>query len=670
MFDRIKRQVPLLGYVEASVKLRRQGGGRYAGLCPFHADKDSPSFIVYSKEDRFHCFGCGAHGDVFDFVALRENLSPAGALEKIAQEQGIAIERSDEWRERSLSFRRNDEATQRYRQALERTPDLLDYLRNRGVSDETIQTFELGADAERRAVVIPICDAYGNKIATARRHLDPDPSKGRPKYKNSENSEIYDKSRTFYNLHRARRESDGAILVVEGYMDVFSAHQNGYPFTVAKCGSRLTTEQADLLKGIRNLRKVVLVPDTDAAGQDACESDAKLVKGALPGVAVVVATTPGKDLGDLILDRDGVRTVVESAIPWERWLVRRILATLDRAQQEGAVEEILKDTASAIIRDDIAQDLAEAWSKPLEVVREFCRSSKAGEAFDSSIFRTVQDGLMGLQTRTEGMPIGFPRIDRRIDGIGVGEVMGILARSQVGKTAFMLNVIHNLAAYGPGIVFSFEQSIEPVTARLVQIHYGVTREAAKDRWVFGDPCDALIRHLEGVPIIEQAMTLEEMDRAIAYANTHLLPRPAEWIAVDYLQYIRPSRSGGEQEEAARIAKGLKQLTKKHRTRSIVLIQTDREGGDGSVPVTFTMARGSGVIEESCDFLLGMWRPSLANTKALETRIRSGDDVDQLMVGILKNRNGGQGVVPLSFRLPTLRIWEPTLAAETHWREAV
>jgi len=74
-----------------------------------------------------------------------------------------------------------------------------------------------------------------------------------------------------------------------------------------------------------------------------------------------------------------------------------------------------------------------------------------------------------------------------------------------------------------------------------------------------------------------------------------------------------------------------------------------------------MARGSGVIEESCDFLLGLWRPSLADTRALEEAIRMGVDVDTLMVGILKNRNGGQGVVQLEMRLPTLQIWEPQAA---------
>lgn len=653
MFERIKRQVPLLGYVETEVKLKRQGRGAYVGLCPFHSE-DTPSFFVYTNEERFRCFGCGAHGDLFDYIALRDNLTPAGALEKAAQDAGIEIERSEEWQARAKVYRSFDRATQHYRAALAKQPDLFDYLRGRGLTDETIATFELGADAEKRAIVIPICDAYGNKIAAARRMLE-----GKPKYKNSAESDLYIKGQVLYNLHRARRESDGVLIVVEGYMDTWAAHQNGYPFTVAKCGSRLTPDQVEALKGIRNLRKVVLVPDGDETGQNACEADARLINGALPGVSVVVASTPGKDLGDLIHDRDGTRAVIEQAIPWERWVARRILATLDRGQQEAAVEELLRATVSPITRDDIAHDLADAWGKPLEVVREFCRSQQAGESFDPSIFRTIQDGLTGLQTRTEGMPIGFPRIDKRTDGIGVGEIMGILARSQVGKTAFMLNVVNNLASYGPGIVFSFEQSIEPVTARLIQIHYGETRDAAKDRWVFGDPCEALTKHLAHVPIIEQAMTISEMDRAIAYANTHLLPRPAEWIAIDYLQYIRPDRSGNEQEEAARIAKDLKQLAKKHRTRGIVLIQTDREGGDGSTPVTFTMARGSGVIEESCDFLIGLWRPSLADPRGLEEKLKMGIEWDELMAGILKNRNGGQGIVPLEMRPPTLQIREST-----------
>lgn len=663
MFDRIKRQVPLLGYVETEIKLRRQGRGAYVGLCPFHSE-DTPSFFVYTQEERFRCYGCGAHGDLFDYIALRDNLTPAAALEKAAQDAGIEIERSEEWQARARSYRRNDEASKRFQAALAEEPDLLDYLRDRGLTEETIAAFELGADVERQAIVIPICDAYGNKIAAARRMLE-----GKPKYKNSPESALYVKGSVLFNLHRARREADGVILVVEGYMDVFSAHQNGYPFTVAKCGSQLTPDQVEALKTVRNLRKVVLVPDTDQTGQSACEADAKLVQGAMPGVAVVVATTPGKDLGDLIRDRDGIREVIEQALPWERWLARRILATLDRAQQEAAIEDALRLTPSAIVRDDIAHDLAEAWGKPLEVVREFCRSSKAGETFDPAVFRTVWDGIIGLQTRTEGMPLGLPRIDKRTDGIGVGEVVGILARSQVGKTAFMLNLIHNLAEFGPGIVFSFEQAIEPITARLIQVHYGVTREAAKDRWVFGDTCDTLTERLAHVPIIEQAMTIAEMDRAIAYANTHLLPRPAEWIAVDYLQYIRPDARGPEQEVTARIARDLKQLTKKHRTRAIVLVQTDREGGDGSVPVTFSMARGSGVIEESCDFLFGMWRPSLADTKGLEERVKNGDDEDELMLGILKNRNGGQGVVSLKFKLPVLRIWEPTFGTDTTWRES-
>ena len=302
------------------VNLKRSGSS-LKGLCPLHGEK-TPSFYVTPAKGIFKCFGCGEGGDAISFVQKHDSLGYVEALRVIARKYNIAIEeeapseevRAEQQRAQALQLV-NDFARDFYRQQLTDSEEGqavgLAYFRHRGYTDETIRKFELGfaaprGDALKRAalaagyqrdflkalglltkdgardflrdrVVFPIHGATGKVVAFAGRILRKDTKA--PKYLNSPETELYDKSRTLYGLHLARgpiRRED-ACIIVEGYADVIALHQAGVEHVVATSGTSLTAGHIRLVK--RLTQRVVFLYDGDKAG----------VKAALRGLDLVLA---------------------------------------------------------------------------------------------------------------------------------------------------------------------------------------------------------------------------------------------------------------------------------------------------------------------------------------------------------------------------------------------
>lgn len=352
----VKEQADIVAVVGRAVSLQKNGN-RFKGLCPFHGEK-TPSFHVTPAMNSFYCFGCQASGSVVDFVMKNERLTFDEALRKLAGELGIDIEedrrtpeerdaREAEEKQKRALLAANEFAAMWFRDNLVkgRNATASAYLEKRGISPDIAERFRIGAaldgwdhflDAARRQgyspellsiaglvaprtggggfydrfrhrLIFPISDANGRVVAFGARLLD-DTAK-EAKYLNTTETPLFHKSHTVYGLHLAQKTitTTGAVLLMEGYVDVIMAHQYGFDNAVASLGTALTNDHGRLLK--RYATKAFFVYDGDAPGQKAMrEKGVTLLK---EGLDVRVVVLPPEHDPDTFLKEHGAEGMRE-----------------------------------------------------------------------------------------------------------------------------------------------------------------------------------------------------------------------------------------------------------------------------------------------------------------------------------------------------------------------
>ena len=304
LIEEVRSRNDIVDVIGGYVRLQKKGSS-YFGLCPFHNEKTG-SFSVTPSKQMFYCFGCGAGGNVFTFLMKYENYTFGEAMQTLADSVGIELPKQElseaqkrEADERSRLLEINKEAA-KYFYALLRNPRgarAYEYFKNRQLSDETMQKFGLGYsdqysddlyrylrkkgyddeilkksglvtidevrgghDKFWNRAMFPIMDVHNRVIGFGGRVM----GEGEPKYLNSPETRIFDKSRNLYGLNIARTSRRNQLLLCEGYMDVISLHQAGFDNAVASLGTALTSGHANLLK--RYTKEVYLTYDSDGAG--------------------------------------------------------------------------------------------------------------------------------------------------------------------------------------------------------------------------------------------------------------------------------------------------------------------------------------------------------------------------------------------------------------------
>ncbi|MGN0406409.1 MAG: DNA primase [Bariatricus sp.] len=337
IIEEVRMKNDIVDVISGYVKLQKKGSS-YFGLCPFHNEK-SPSFSVSRDKQMYYCFGCGAGGNVFTFIMEYENYSFTEALKFLAQRAGVELpqeEYSKEAKERAdlrATLLEMNKLAAKYFYAQLKAPGgktAHDYLTGRKLSEETITAFGLGYsnkysndlyqylrskgysddliikaglvnvdekngiyDKFWNRVMFPIMDVNNRVIGFGGRVM----GDGKPKYLNSPETMIFDKSRNLYGLHRARTSRKPYFLICEGYMDVISLHQAGFTNAVASLGTALTPGHAALIK--RYVSEVYLTYDSDEAGTKAALRAVPILKDA--GVtAKVIRMEPYKDPDEFI----------------------------------------------------------------------------------------------------------------------------------------------------------------------------------------------------------------------------------------------------------------------------------------------------------------------------------------------------------------------------------
>lgn len=337
IIEEVRSKNDIVDVVSQYVRLTKKGNS-YFGLCPFHNEK-TPSFSVTPGKQMYYCFGCGAGGNVFNFIMEYENYTFGEALKHLADRAGVElpkIEYSREVRQKAQEkaelLEINKQAAQYfyYQLRTEKGQTGLDYLKNRGLSEETMRKFGLGYsdraggglyrylkakgypddrlresglfnvderhgmyDKFWNRVIFPIMDVNNRVIGFGGRVM----GDAKPKYLNSPETKIFDKSRNLYGLNIARSTRKKYLILCEGYMDVISMHQAGFTNAVASLGTALTSGHASLLK--RYTQEVLLLYDSDEAG----------IRAALRGIPIlreagvnsrVVSLKPYKDPDEFI----------------------------------------------------------------------------------------------------------------------------------------------------------------------------------------------------------------------------------------------------------------------------------------------------------------------------------------------------------------------------------
>ena len=414
----VKQQADIVRIVGDYIKLKKAGAQNFSGLCPFHNEK-TPSFSVHATRQFYHCFGCGASGDVFSFVQKVENITFPEAVRAVAQKVGIPLPKAafntpaeaQEAKLRTALLDMNERACAFFQGQLRRPEAAYarEYLTGRGLNEETIARFRIGfapesgfllrdalrgqfdeellkasglfswkdhEDAQAKAklalyskfrnrVMFPITNEAGKIIAFTGRTLDANEKAG-PKYLNSPETAIYSKSRVLFNLDLAKeaiRKLDYAILV-EGQMDCISVYAAGFHNVIASSGTAFTDSQARLLA--RFSKNIVVNFDPDTAGAAATERSLGML--VAEDFQVRVATLDAGFDPDLFIREKGADAYAHALKNSEKYfdyLIARARAQFPAKSPEGKVKAVnyllphIQRVPSRIARDELAREMAQ-----------------------------------------------------------------------------------------------------------------------------------------------------------------------------------------------------------------------------------------------------------------------------------------------------------------------
>ncbi len=401
----------------------KKAGRNYSALCPFHPEK-TPSFMVSSAKQVFHCFGCGAGGDLFGFVMKSENIPFPQAVKVLAKKFGVPLPQRRVSPSARREIERKEELYKVNQAAMVYYRDVLfsrhgtvarDYLGKRGIGKEVIEEHGLGYalngwnglvnhltgkrvplkraeelgliiakrtggwyDHFRGRIIFPIFDLSGKVVGFGGRALDENATK----YLNSPESALFNKGQSLYGLHVAKgfiREK-GLALIVEGYMDLLTLHQFGFKYAVATLGTALTENHVRILKRFSD--HFITCFDSD-------ESGAAATIRALPlsldeGITCAVIRLPGKHDPDSFLQgehRNEFQEMLSQAIPIFDFFIEEVLSKLDLTSADGkakAVDEILpmvERIPNRIIRESYVKKLSERLALKEEVVLDAMKST-------------------------------------------------------------------------------------------------------------------------------------------------------------------------------------------------------------------------------------------------------------------------------------------------------
>lgn len=529
LVQQIKDRLDIVDVVSEQVVLKKRGNN-YWGLCPFHKDKN-PSFCVTPSLGIYKCFSCGEAGDTLKFIMKTRNIEFKDLIIELADKFGLEVPSSHKQSD-SGSIKEVKEqmlaatmvAAEIYHDLLLRnkTPNAqiaLDYLMKRGIGTDIIKKFHIGIapksyttlydelrkdfsndileksglilksekggyiDRFRNRVIIPIQNENGEFVAFGARALEKDQN---PKYLNSSDSLIYNKSRLLYGLYTAKdsiKENDSVILM-EGYFDVISSQAHGIGNCVASCGTSLTPDHVKLLSRYTKSRRIYLSFDTDSAGQKATARGAAVIKEVFAGLGNikqfdesyvpagddkysceirVIAPPEGKDPDEFVrsVGADAYKMYMESAPLFIDFQLNNILKNKDKyttpqqkAQFVSTFIPILVEIKNKIIRSEYIEQVAQTIAVDPEALKtEIKNYERANLPQVERIVRNVTKSKSVLQKAQKNLlslflvpdsHLTFTQINEMIGDVAFDDEILIIVKSTIDKLTCTVNNVKEL----------------------------------------------------------------------------------------------------------------------------------------------------------------------------------------------------------------------------------
>ena len=450
IIEEVRNRTNIVDVISQYVNLQKKGS-QYFGLCPFHNEKTG-SFSVSPQKQMYYCFGCGKGGNVFSFLMDYDNMTFKEAVEELAPKCGVTLpQREMTAQERQKADRRsrlfeiNKEAAAYYykmlrsdagKQAMdyftkrELTPDtmhkfglgctskysdsLYKYLKGKGYEDNILKDCGLITIDEKRGghdkfwnrAMFPIFDANGKVVAFGGRVM----GEGEPKYLNSPETEIFNKSKTLFGLYFARKTRREQFILCEGYMDVISLHQAGFDNAVASLGTALTEGHAGMLK--RYVKDVYLSYDSDGAGQKAALRAIPILKNA--GISCrIINMSPYKDPDEFIknLGAEEYEKRIQNAENSFMYQVRMLQNNYDMTDpekksdfQKEAARMIVMEFPTQLERENYTESVTAKFNIPRDALAKYIlelgqagitakRDTGSGEDFKNKVYKPKDDGM-------------------------------------------------------------------------------------------------------------------------------------------------------------------------------------------------------------------------------------------------------------------------------------
>lgn len=640
-------QVDLVEYVEKYTDLTPQGDV-YRGVCPICGHDNNSEFVVYDHKT-FHCWACHASGDVINFIKEKDSVDFYTAVEKLANELNVDIEHDQTYQARKKAVSENEEWALKCKKNIRVVKD---YLNNkRGLSDETIEYFKLGADSYGN-VSIPFIDVNGRYVGHAVRRFE-----GTPKYLTNKNNDVFTKSEFLYNLRGAKSLLTNKLFMVEGFFCAMSLHQIGYA-AVAYNSSQPTKQHwmkiAELQKLYPELT-VILVPDNDGIAYGLLDKVRKNVLRYAPNLAIEVMLLPDgcKDVNEMMSAKADCDVEVQRAyfdsyfdshkrIPLDIFVLHNLLQNCDSELAERhVVENYSKTIDDNLMLIEVSKLLAERWKTEAKAVQDFLHVSQIGVALDEDLKDPEQCVAETLKMLKEPvMQYGIMSLDEGIRGAGRRKDVTIIgACSGAGKTYMSVGMAADMVVRQRKhvIYFSMEMSAGALYERVLGYLLKRSSDVVDQMILDGDPLvyNVLEKLKEYLYVVDKnGLTIQEVDAYIKEANAKKFDGQLDCIFIDYIQYMKGC---AEYQVLAETAKGLKPLAKDNDIHVVCLSQLNR----GAVPwekPDMGKLKGGGDIEASADEILLMWRPG-KNPELLPEEAEEKKNI--VMISIGKARHGAR-----------------------------
>ncbi len=440
LVNEIFSQNDIVDYVSQYVKLRKNGRD-YTGLCPFHKEK-SPSFHVNQDKQLFHCFGCGAGGNLVQFVMRSEGLDFVEALKLMADRAGIVLPDENSiaddkaYQKKKQIYSMNKAAARLYFETLttkEEGKEGLEYFSKRKILPSTIRKYGLGyapdsfdylkkhmnklgfSDEElleaglcvtkndkiydkfRGRVMFPIIDLRGNVIAFGGRIINAVEKDGYkpPKYLNSAETLVFNKGKNLFSLNLAKKESAGQCILCEGYMDVISVYQAGVTNIVATLGTALTENQAKLL--MKYSGEIILCYDSDEAGQAATKRGIEIIN-SVGGRCRVMKLKGAKDPDEYIKSNgiDLFKKAIRDALPSTEYLLGNLKSQYDTDNPDGKVmfihkaAEVLAGVKSAVEIDAYVKKISDETEISKDAIYAELKKIRSTDKTGANVIKPVK----------------------------------------------------------------------------------------------------------------------------------------------------------------------------------------------------------------------------------------------------------------------------------------